>query len=159
MPPIGIHLRDALGLVAASLPVPHPIGSRVKRIATPVRRSGELDRLEMVVHGKERLCDRCYLDRLEVGNAAGHRGEGSICRIPTGNDAHEGCPWSEPGGVVDKPATILKCLEYGVEIHGREPGRIDGRESGRNSCGSAEGNSKVGEVAAGPHVGEKGVFR
>ena len=76
----------------------------------------------MIVHWKERLCDRCYLDRLEVGNAGGHCGESSICRIPTGDDTHEGFPRGEPGGVIDKPATILKCFEYSVEVHGREPG-------------------------------------
>ena len=112
----------------------------------------------MILHWKERLGDRCHLDRLKVRDAKGHRSESSICGIPAGGDAHEGFSRGEPGGVVDEPAAILECFEYGVKVHGREPGRIDRRESGGHSCGSAQGNAEVGEVVAGPHAGKQGVF-
>ena len=94
----------------------------------------------------------------EVGAAGDRRREGRIGGVAPGHDADERLSRGEAGGVVDVPAPVLERLEEGVEVHGGEPGGVDGREPRRHAGGPAQGDAEMGEVAAGAHTGEEGVL-
>ena len=63
------------------------------------------------------------------------------------------------GGVVRIPTAVLVLgLEHRVEIHGEEPGGIDGCEPRRNADGPAQGHPQVGEVTQVLHSREQRVL-
>src|SRR5207249_3062171 len=93
--------------------------------AQATRGSAENDQAGSVVGGQRGVRRREDGAAQEVELAAERGEERGVGGVAAGRDAQHGLPRREPGGVEDVPVAVDRGFEDGVEVHRREPGRVD----------------------------------